>query len=61
MTLISICLICGVILKIYTERRKRRNIEVEPPSVTKHIARTLERYPDGGQILKVSVVIVLAY
>ena len=52
---------CAVILKIYTERRKRRNIKVEPPSVTKHIARTLERYPDGGQILKVSVIIVLAY
>ena len=32
---------------------RRRAIQVEPPSVTKHIARTLERYPDGGQILKV--------
>ena len=26
---------------------------MEPPPMTKHIARTLERYPDGGQILKV--------
>ena len=39
------------------KRSNRRKIQVEPPSVTKHIARTLERYPDGGQILKVSVMI----
>ena len=37
------------------KRLNRRKIQVEPPSVTKHIARTLERYPDGGQILKVSI------
>ena len=26
---------------------------VEPPKLTVQIAKTLERYPDGGQILKV--------
>ena len=26
---------------------------MKSPPMTKHIARTLERYPDGGQILKV--------
>ena len=33
----------------------RRLIQIEAPPVTKHIARTLERYPDGGQILKVII------
>ena len=32
----------------------RGPITMEAPPLTKHISRTLERYPDGGQILKVS-------
>ena len=38
-------------------KHPRRLIQIEAPSVTRHIARTLERYPDGGQILKVSLAI----
>lgn len=50
---------CYVSFELYLGTRRNRCIQLEAPPVTKHIARTLERYPDGGQILKVSYNIYL--